>query len=506
MLALAALATHMESGAARRGAALRDKVPIIIDTDMSIDVDDVGMLCAAHALQDNGEASILAVVHDTGAPAGAGAISVINHYYGRDNIPIGAYRGKIGAPSGCPKSTEEKPEPECDGWRDDNPYEHWTNDAQGVYIDELVRMFPSPIRSADDVPDALTTYRQQLAAASEQSVVIVSVGFTTNLLDLIRSPPDSISTLTGTELVKSRVKKLVLMGGRHDPQSWDPPEWNLAGCGSGCGHFDDLPDLSENTFNEWPNKVPIEMIGFEIGVEVHTGNTTGGTFQLSEKYLRSPCRYAYTIFCARMDGWCEDGKGRASWDPMALVYAVRGVENMYELEKGKIIVDPVKGTNEWQVREEDSGCEDDGDDNEESCKNHAYLKSLVPRSTIEWSINELIQQEPINGGYYPSPPPPITRASPPSPSPPPLARTATSQTDADAGDGSDRTFDAGTPPSPSAQHAPISARIIDHLMKMGGAQSGKSGWAPSSFSESLALAILSLVCWGTWSNTSKAAR
>ena len=31
---------------------------------------DVGMLCAAHALADRGEADILAVIHDTGLPVG----------------------------------------------------------------------------------------------------------------------------------------------------------------------------------------------------------------------------------------------------------------------------------------------------------------------------------------------------------------------------------------------------------------------------------------------------
>ena len=30
-------------------------VPLIVDTDLSIDVDDVGALCAAHALADVGE-------------------------------------------------------------------------------------------------------------------------------------------------------------------------------------------------------------------------------------------------------------------------------------------------------------------------------------------------------------------------------------------------------------------------------------------------------------------
>lgn len=52
-------------------------VKLIIDTDMSIDADDVGALCMAHALVDRGEAEILAVVHDTGYHLGAAAISVI---------------------------------------------------------------------------------------------------------------------------------------------------------------------------------------------------------------------------------------------------------------------------------------------------------------------------------------------------------------------------------------------------------------------------------------------
>jgi inosine-uridine nucleoside N-ribohydrolase len=70
--------------------------PIILDTDMSIDVDDVGALCVAHALEDLGEAKILAITHDTGLSEGVGAVSVINHYYGRDHIPLGAYRGEVG--------------------------------------------------------------------------------------------------------------------------------------------------------------------------------------------------------------------------------------------------------------------------------------------------------------------------------------------------------------------------------------------------------------------------
>ena len=42
---------------------------------------------------DPNQVELLAVLQDTLPPPCAGAISVINHWYGRDDIPIGAYKG-----------------------------------------------------------------------------------------------------------------------------------------------------------------------------------------------------------------------------------------------------------------------------------------------------------------------------------------------------------------------------------------------------------------------------
>ena len=67
-------------------------VPLIIDTDASFDVDDVVAVCMAHALMDRGEVDIKAIVHDAGIPEGIGAMSVLNHYYGHDDILLGAYK------------------------------------------------------------------------------------------------------------------------------------------------------------------------------------------------------------------------------------------------------------------------------------------------------------------------------------------------------------------------------------------------------------------------------
>merc|ERR1719356_1526890 len=72
-------------------------VPLIIDTDMGgggcRDVDDVGAVCLANALEDNDEAKLLAVVVNTSPTHGVGVVSVLNHFYGRDSVPIGAYKG-----------------------------------------------------------------------------------------------------------------------------------------------------------------------------------------------------------------------------------------------------------------------------------------------------------------------------------------------------------------------------------------------------------------------------
>merc|ERR1712001_814305 len=110
------------------------QVPLIIDTDASFDVDDVVAICMAHALMDKGEVDIKAIVHDAGIPEGIGAMSVLNHFYGRDDILLGAYKGDFG--------------------KDD-----WGNWVQGWYVDDLVDNWPSPVKGSWDVPDAVSVYR-----------------------------------------------------------------------------------------------------------------------------------------------------------------------------------------------------------------------------------------------------------------------------------------------------------------------------------------------------------
>ncbi len=83
---------------------------IIFDTDMIGDFDDVGALACLHALADAGECEILATISSTRGNASVGAVEVINHYYGRGDLPVGAPKGMgvIGATTDSKKKVDPK--------------------------------------------------------------------------------------------------------------------------------------------------------------------------------------------------------------------------------------------------------------------------------------------------------------------------------------------------------------------------------------------------------------
>ena len=75
------------------------------------------------------------LVHNVGYPKAIGAVSVINHFFGRDNISLGAFKGNFG----------EK--------------------INGIYVDELVDNFPSPVKHYDQVEEAVVVLRRTLQSA-----------------------------------------------------------------------------------------------------------------------------------------------------------------------------------------------------------------------------------------------------------------------------------------------------------------------------------------------------
>lgn len=269
-----------------------DPVRIIFDSDMGPDYDDVGALTMLHTFADSGKAEILATMASNRYDLVAPCLNVINTYYGRPAIPVGSPKTH-GVNIGCSQ--------------------HWT--------DSLVARFPHAIRSSSQAKDALVLYRKILAAQPDTSVVIVTVGFTTNLNDLLLSAPDVISPLNGTELVIKKVKRWVAMAGKF-PEGL---EFNVK----------EDSASSKYVFEHWPT--PILFSGFEIGEKIFTGKT------LIKSNLKSPAKMAFSIAIPMSDA---DKNGRMSWDETAVLTAVLGTSDNFGEIKGKVIVEP-SGYNRW---------------------------------------------------------------------------------------------------------------------------------------------------------------
>ena len=258
------------------------RAAIILDTDIGVDVDDAGALAVLHALADRGEAKILATVSNTYDPYAAASIDVINTYYGRPNIPVGRNSDKRQLPKATP------------WWR--------KNDAH--FARDLAEEFPHNI-DLEKVPSAVSVYREALASQPDGSVTVVSVGFLSNLADLLASKSDKYSLLSGKALVKRKVKELVIMGG-----SYPGSDRDLYIKGSQTGNVP--PSVAIRVLDGWPTLMTFAA-GNVCG-DIDTGQTLG------HKTPRSnPVREAYRLFFGRT------GVGRESWDPCAVLYAVRGL-------------------------------------------------------------------------------------------------------------------------------------------------------------------------------------
>lgn len=142
-------------------------LPVIFDSDMGPDYDDIGAITLLHAFADSGKAKILATMASNKYEGIAAVLNVFNTYFHRPDIPIGV-------PMGAAVNRRDS--------------QHWT--------DSILANYPHKVLRNSEASDAVTLYRQILAKQPDHSVVIVTVGFLTNLSDLLQSAPDRYSTLT----------------------------------------------------------------------------------------------------------------------------------------------------------------------------------------------------------------------------------------------------------------------------------------------------------------------
>ncbi len=300
-------------------------VSVIFDTDMGPDYDDVGAITLLHALADSGQARILATIASTKYPRVGPVLSVLNTYFGRPSIPIGVPKGEA---------------------VDEADRQHWS--------DTLVARYPHAVKTNDELPDAVALYRRVLAAQPDGSVTVVTVGFFTNLANLLRSAPDANSPLSGRDLVRRKVRQLVSMAGTFPAGR----EFNV---------YKDIP-ASKSVLAEWPT--PVLLSGFEIGEKIKSGLP----LIQNDRIQHSPVKDVFRISIP-LDK--NDRDGRMSWDQTAVLVAIKGPSPYYTTRSGRITI-LADGANGWDVGKQ----------------GHRYLVERRPVADVQALINTLMQHQP----------------------------------------------------------------------------------------------------------------
>ena len=195
-----------------------DMINIIIETDMTLDVDDVGALAVVHALADRDEVQLLGVSFNEVHPDGVKGIAAINAWYDRTETPIAQFEGTLIEPD------------------------------ESRYLSFLAEMLDESMDVKAD--NALDFYEETLSTQREQSVTIVSLGFLNNLAELLRFHPN---------LVQKKVLRLVVMGGRVNDN------FNLVRHG--------LVDETQFVIEHWPT--PLVMTDY--GGNLRTGTSLSST-------------------------------------------------------------------------------------------------------------------------------------------------------------------------------------------------------------------------------------
>lgn len=308
---------------------------IIFDTDMATDCDDAGALAILHTLADAGECEILATVSSSLNPTACAAISAINLFYHRPDLPVGTVKGK---------GVNEK----------------------SRFTDRLAIDFPHHFSAEAELPDALDVYRNILEAQPDRSVTIVTVGYLTNLRNLMMLPASG-TRVSGVDLIRNKVKKYVCMGGNFmgDPPADDLKLDNV--------NFRRDASSAHEVIRHWPTR--IEFAGREV-CSIPSGLEAGAV--LAETPPENPVRIAYEVYLGGV------GRKRHVADLVAVLYAVRGLRDYWELsETGWMDIAPDCAFR-W---------------NSDSSRNQAYLKKKQidgqPNDRyVERTLDELLLRPP----------------------------------------------------------------------------------------------------------------
>lgn len=271
-------------------------IRVILDTDMGNDIDDAMALDMLYKYMDEGRLSLLGIILNKDCSYSPEFVDIMNTWYGYPAIPIGIFK-------------------EGDSLNADG-------DNYAKTVSELLwdgkPMFKRTIKDYNLLPQSVKLYRKLLSEQPDESVTIISIGFLTNLAQLLESGPDEFSPLNGKELIKAKVTLLSVM----------------AGCFSEKPHaeYNVIMDLkaAQQVFMQWP--VPTVISPFELGNTIrYPGANIESGFEWASKH---PLVEAYKAYSP------NETRDRSTWDLTSVLYAMEPAGGYFNKSpQGSVYID-----------------------------------------------------------------------------------------------------------------------------------------------------------------------
>ena len=278
-----------------------EPIKVIFETDMGNDIDDALALDMLYKFADQNKMEIVAINVNKNNKYAPLFIDLMNNWYGHPDIPIGTVIN--GADSG--------------GEARNFTQAAWEHQVGGK------QAFPGTVPESNKYPDAVDLYREVLTKQADNTVTVISVGFSTNLARLLESSSDDISELSGKDLVKEKVKLLSIMAGNFNENRM--VEYNVR---------IDIKS-AQKVFEDWPT--PIVASPWELGHQIkYPASSIENDFKWAGDH---PLVVAY-------ENYLEMPYDRPTWDLTSAIYALEGGSDFFTSSKnGQISVDDEGYTN-----------------------------------------------------------------------------------------------------------------------------------------------------------------
>lgn len=255
---------------------------LIMDNDLTFDVDGVEAVALAGAMQKAGLANVLLMNERTSEMYGGPFLNLLAKRYGLPSAKI-----TVSYPNGSNSTSSPTAKPVLD------------------------RFLPSNTETSANYPEGTAEMRKALAALPDKQFAprptrYVGMGSQRQLDLLLNSPADATSPLTGAQLVRAKVESIWLMGGEYPS-------------GSSANFTQDVANTISvfNIFKASMPEMPIIVVPRMVGADVRSGPPASATS------TNDPMAYAFELFEAANNGQVVNGK-RLAFDSCTVLAASLG--------------------------------------------------------------------------------------------------------------------------------------------------------------------------------------